>query len=536
MMLNYPVLADTNVYLTNTTPYPFDIRMWHTGATKLIPGNEYTPVTTKIGPWQVHEKLGYFNRNVGIKSGKLYQFFFELNTEYLPSTALRLKQQLQGKSIGSTMEIGFDSNGNIGKWTKSDEQFWKNPIFFSCRDKTGSQKEFMVRCRMYPAGIYDDVKYVISNKPWPDKNISYNTKDVSRESRELNILYWTQCFLNNYDTTISPEQIARAIGGAYDVLVLTEMFHRPTRERLLKSLKEQGYRYATCVLGEGFGSRGSKTSLMAQPIDQPYVVNFYDSKFGKESIYTSGGLGYAPDREVHQGGGVMIVSKWPIDSASEVVFSEDQTRTDPVEKYKGCVYAKINKNGFVYNIFGTSLDGYFNASQKGGILGFRAGIDRQAVVRNHKVQLEAIRYFIGAHSIPLKQPVIIAGNMNIDRYSNEYGVISEYLKVKDPWSDKGERYSIDYGKNILCMIKLSKLDPTTYGAYGEEGYPRNLDYVLYSSVYAQPTEAYSELRIMTSPNPYRLKDINLDIYDLSEHYAVYGYFNFRTHADFENLD
>jgi endonuclease/exonuclease/phosphatase family metal-dependent hydrolase len=510
-VLSFVALADTNVYLVNATPYAFDVNMRQEGDTQLTKGVHYTQVATRIGPWQAKTKLAFFNRNVGIKKGKFYRFLLELTTYQLPSARFVLKQQLQGKYVGSTMEVGFDSHEGIGAWTGQDKEFWANPIFVSCQDDRGVKQTLMVRCRMYEAGSYNDVEYVISYKPEPDRNISYVTPDASQDPCKLNILSW-----NLYLLTVKPmgiafyskpklmeraQRIAQAIGSSYDVLVLCELFDDDARKVVLEGLKKEGYRYATCILGEGFAQPGKD---MEESIDQPFIVNFHHSKFGSDTNYTIGGTGRGGGFSGgFQNGGVMIISKWPIEKAKEIVFR----RGSPEDKHarKGCVYARINKNGFIYNVFGTHPE----------------AVDRS--IRGE--QLKTIAAFINMQNIPKTEPVIIAGDMNVDRYDvrHEYDNMLSYLKARDPWTGKGERYSADYNKNILNTLQHMERDPKDV-EHAE--YPKNLDYILYSSEYAQPLEASSEVRIPTS-RPYRIDDLNLDVYVLSDHHAMYGYFMFK---------
>lgn len=508
--LSSVVYAETNVYLVNSTPYTFDIRMWQTGDLTLQFGKDYSQAVMRVTPWQAKTKVASFSRNVDIKKDKVYQFFLGLTTAQLPSEVLTLKQQLQGKAVGSTLYVGFDSTGNVSEWTTSKTIRWHAPIFFSCKDAQGVVQTFMIRYRTYEAGSYNDIEYVISYKPEPDKNISYTTPNTEGDPCQLNLLSW-----NLYLLTVEPlgitlyskpkvmeraKRVAEAIGGLYDVLVLCEVFDDDARKIILEGLKEQGYKYATCILGQGLALPGKG---MEESINQPFIVDFNNSKFGSDVHYTIGGTGRGGGLAGgFQNGGVIIVSKWPIEAAREIVFK----RGSPEDKHarKGCVYAKINKNGFIYNIFGTHPE----------------AVDRSI----RKEQLETIAAFIKMQNISATEPVIMAGDMNVDRYDSqhEYDNMLRYLHVKDPWAGKGERYSADYNRNMLNILQLMVADPKDK-KYAE--YPKNLDYTFYSTLYTQPIKAFSEVRIPTS-KPYRLDDLNLDMYVLSDHHALYGYFTF----------
>jgi len=504
------VFAETNVYLINSTPYTFDISMKQTGDLTLHAGKNYDQEVARVNPWQAKTKIAFFNRNVGIKKDKYYQFMLDLTTDQLPSHVMTLKQQIKGKPVGSDLYVGFDYSNNEGEWTTSKIGHWQDPIFLSCKDATGVEQILMIRYRTYEAGSYNDIEYVISFKPEPDKNISYTTPNTENKPCQLNLLSW-----NLYLLTVEPlgitfyskpkvmeraKRVAEAIGGSYDVLVLNELFDDDARKVILEGLKEQGYKYATCILGQGLALPGKGVE---ESIDQPYIVDFSDSKFGSDNHYTIGGTGRGGGLAGgFQNGGVIIISKWPIDAAREIVFR----RGSPEDKHarKGCVYARINKNGFRYNVFGTHPE----------------AVDRSI----RKEQLETIEAFIKMQNIPAAEPVIIAGDMNVNRYDtqHEYDNMLQYLNAQDPWSGKGERYSADFNKNILNIMQLMALNPKDTK---RDAYPKNLDYILYSKSHAQPLKASSEVRVPTS-KPYRLDDLNLDVYVLSDHHALYGYFMF----------
>ncbi len=147
--LSSVILAETNVYLINSTPYIFDISMQQTGDATLRIGKDYAQHVTRINAWQAKTKIASFSRNVGIKKNKFYQFMLHLTTAQLPSEVLTLKQQLQGKAIGSTLYVGFDSKGSISDWTTSKTGRWQDPIFVTCKDAAGVPQTLMIRYRMY---------------------------------------------------------------------------------------------------------------------------------------------------------------------------------------------------------------------------------------------------------------------------------------------------------------------------------------------------------------------------------------------------
>ncbi|HKZ55352.1 MAG TPA: Calx-beta domain-containing protein [Anaerolineales bacterium] len=177
-----------------------------------------------------------------------------------------------------------------------------------------------------------------------------------------------------------------------------------------------------------------------------------------------------------QDGGVIILSKWPIEAEAQSLFGAVCTPIPDCLGDKGVNYARINKAGQRYHIFGTHLD---------------SGPDA-ADMRVRKEQFDIMSRFVLTRRIASGDPVIMAGDFNVDRnfQNGEYQRMLSALSATQPWT--------------------SGLQPATN--------PKGqwLDYVLFSNAYRPPE---SSLNRVVSP-----RDGNGA--DLSDHYAVLGKFSF----------
>jgi endonuclease/exonuclease/phosphatase family metal-dependent hydrolase len=192
-----------------------------------------------------------------------------------------------------------------------------------------------------------------------------------------------------------------------------------------------------------------------------------------------------------QDGGVIILSRWPIENGEgeERTFG-DACYGDLISGAefdcladKGVLYARINKLGQRYHIFGTHLDA-------GGEEG-----DRNA----REQQLKIIAGFMSEQAIFGSEPVVIGGDFNIDDHEERQN-ITQILNVSGP-PREGYGYTDEENNNYY---------PTSPSS------GQALDYVFYSNSHLMPVSAINQVR--------QPKDDSGQ--DLSDHYAVLGSFVF----------
>ena len=222
----------------------------------------------------------------------------------------------------------------------------------------------------------------------------------------------------------------------YDVLVLQELFVNRYRAALLDELAT-AYPYRTELVGRD-GAR-----------ELPW----------------------------RQDGGVIILSRWPIEREAQLLFERTCGGTDCLAD-KGVAYAAIRRGDRRYHVFATHAQSVYAPNPPA----VRAS------------QFDLVRAFVDAQWIPTDEPVIIAGDLNVDAFTPELGDMLLRLHAEWPAIVGDVRYTWDAATNAWA-----------YGA------PEWIDYVLFSLDHARPVEAWNRAL------PLRDGDL-----DLSDHHAVWG--------------
>src|SRR6478609_5713238 len=172
-------------------------------------------------------------------------------------------------------------------------------------------------------------------------------------------------------------QRARAIADAdffqgHDVVVLQEAFDNAASDAL--AARAAAYPYRTPVVGRS--------------------TSGWDATSGGYSALTP------------EDGGVLLLSRWPILRKEQYVF-EDACGSDRWSN-KGFVYARIDVAGQLTHVVGTHLQSTDSGCASGQAADVRAE------------QLRAVRAFLDAERIPADEPVVLAGDLNIDSHGGEY--------------------------------------------------------------------------------------------------------------------
>ena len=183
-------------------------------------------------------------------------------------------------------------------------------------------------------------------------------------------------------------------------------------------------------------------------------------------------------------GGVMIFSRWPILTEAQYYF--DACEGSECLANKGVLYAKIEKLGSPYHLFATHTQAFTSAAE----------------VLSRMQQLREIRSFVQSRGIPAAEPVIIGGDLNVDKLVNnmsEYDSLLSILTIQEP----------------TYLGHPTTFDPSiNYYASGTSEY---LDYIC-----AVPNPF---LAVSTTNEPLIERSINNDLwgsFDLSDHFAIHG--------------
>ncbi|CAF0951817.1 unnamed protein product [Didymodactylos carnosus] len=242
----------------------------------------------------------------------------------------------------------------------------------------------------------------------------------------------------------------------YDIVVFQEVFDKHSRSQLQLKLHEYGFLFMSQTVGYG----------------GLFKVN----------------------------GGIFIASKFPIEQQQYRAFRDACSGFDCFAD-KSILYTKIQFNQtFFVHIFGTHL---------------QAKLGRQKT-RIRTRQIDIIKQFIDTLNISSNEPVIIAGDFNIDRFlqPDEYLNMLSVLNIKIPPYIGEYSFTFDSRTNDLIGIRHS------------DHKQECIDYVFYSKMHLQPKLSYQ--RILQPKTFQAWKEFNFeqDYYDLSDHYPVLSYYEF----------
>jgi hypothetical protein len=418
--------AVSYIYLQNNSHFDFAFSTRQTGTHIMDPGEWSGATTGNVAPWSKHQNVLWTNRDQGVHDGE--DFYFDVFL-VAGGDSIDLRLKLQGTFVSSDMWQSLSGPGFTHGWF-GDRNFHEETFQFAGKTLT-------VKYTAYATGSDDDILYAIEeHDPWPVAPSDDHTIDVL--AYNVYMLTPPTAFTDQEERAgILPAHI-----GGYDAIILSEVFYNSARDSILLPGLAADYPYRTAV------------------VDDP---------------------------QSPEDGGCMIVSKWPITASTSIVY--DSCDGSDCLAAKGAMYARIDKNGVPYHIFGTHTQAW-----QTGIL-FR------------QAQLRQLRAFVDAINIPANEAVLLGGDLNVDMILNnlgEYTNMFDILRAEEPHY-QGNPYSYDPGLNLYAS-------GTDY---------EYLDYVLRLSDYLAPTDSLNEVHIYRS-----IHDDVWEYFDLSDHFAVAGHFVF----------
>ncbi|MFF4925067.1 sphingomyelin phosphodiesterase [Kitasatospora sp. NPDC001261] len=260
---------------------------------------------------------------------------------------------------------------------------------------------------------------------------------------------------------------AQAIASAdffqgHDVVVLEEAFDNAASDALTAKASA-AYPYHTPVVGRS--------------------TSGWDATSGSYSSTTP------------EDGGVTLLSKWPILRKEQYVF-KDACGSDWFSN-KGFAYAVLDVNGRRTHVVGTHLQSTDSGCASGQAADIRAK------------QLTAMRAFLDAKRIPADEPVLVAGDLNIDSHGSEYQALLSNGNLAPASARTGWPNSFDTVDNSIA-------------AYRYPGEPKeDLDYVLYRADHARPQQYVNEVvRVHSAPWTVSSWGKSYTYTDLSDHYPL----------------
>ena len=428
--------AVTYVYFENSTSQNFTVSSTQTG-THTLESDEWWSSSSPIADWRDESNVLWVNRDQGIHWG---DDFYMTTTVSCADFSVDLELKLHGDFVGSTIWSAASGPGWSHGWS-SDNNF-HSEIF----SVNGTQ--YQLKYTFYFTGGNDDILFTL-----------HEYDAFSADAAELadpdvvNVLAYNTYMLTPpialSDQGTRAQHIDEAVHDL-DAILIQEVFDNSARATLLAQLAPE-YPYQTAV------------------VDLPNIL---------------------------EDGGIMIVSRWPIEVEQQMIWND--CNTPDCLANKGVMYARINKLGRKYHLFSTHQQA-FNGND-------------DVAVRN--LQMQQFNAFIDAQNIPADEAVIFGGDMNVDMHTNKLGEYDNMLSIFNSSAPTyiGHSYSWDKYTNH-------------YIDGGAEA-PEYLDYVLADNDYLAPITQSNEVWIMRSNH----NDM-WNIHDLSDHHAILGRFTYPTVVD-----
>jgi len=492
--------ADSYVWLKNNTPLSWSIKLGKYIARKgkkLQKGKDWKINKKSIAKWDAwsekDDALLLFKKKDG---EQFWNFELNGNLDNVKLPKLDLSVGTVNKKMVATLK-GSVGKQNVDIKVKEKER----PIaVYSLRIKKGEIKgldrdyELNFTLKMDGGDLYVDI-YAAHPYVFPSTKGNAN---------KINVVAYNVYFINAPGVGRGRDKRVKFIPKKLrdaDVVIFCEAFDDGVRRELLEGMKKVGFKYSTQILGAGYMKQGRKDELRNKPLEQS-IINFSSPRFSnKKDVYSQGGEGEPKTPTLFMDGGIIIVSKYPIKKAVELVY-EKGTSWDKLA-HKGAVYAQINKDGKDYHVFGTHPQAPYGAGGKGEKL-------PQKTLDKIFSQFKRLKQFIGSQEIPKNEPVIVGGDFNIDKYpSTKPGSYEKVLKILN--AVHPENIGFPYSADNTGTLDRKKEDARQL-----------LDHVVYINGYQKPKKSFNEVMVFRTKIPWDKKKA----YDLSDHYAVLGYFDF----------
>ncbi|MCM6773566.1 sphingomyelin phosphodiesterase [Nocardia sp. CDC159] len=194
-------------------------------------------------------------------------------------------------------------------------------------------------------------------------------------------------------------------------------------------------------------------------------------------------------------GGVIVMSKWPILRKEQVLF-ENGCGVDWTAN-KGFAYVVLNVNGAKVHVVGTHAQSTDSRCRAGEAVSDRAKQFRQ------------IAAFLDGKRIPAAEPVLVAGDLNVDSHGPEYRSMLDNAGLDPADIRNGHPYSFDTETNSIAAYR--------YPGEAKE----DLDYVLFRRGHARPA-GWTNTVIREQCPPWTVSSWGKDYTytNLSDHYPV----------------
>lgn len=284
-----------------------------------------------------------------------------------------------------------------------------------------------------------------------------------------------------------------------DVIVFVELIEPKTRKKVLDKMADLGWKY----------------------VSKPLTANAF---FSSLKVVT---------------GGVVVVSKHPILVQKNYIF-DDVCEGFDCAACKGGVFVRIQKGDNIVNVVGTHFQAW----------------DTPTARKIRLSQAADCKKLIDSMQIPPDEPVILAGDLNIDLYTRQLEIqrLCSTMNISVCERQAGSyKFTSDPSTNKLMGNDEDSMYATHKKVFNKGCYSEYLqtlscpccpqewlDYVAYSTDHLRPAESHMfVIDNMKSDEPFKMH-VNISttrmVDDLSDHYPVVGHFVFDTDTPFGDRD
>lgn len=340
--------TQSSIYVRNSTWQPFTVQVNQHG-THAMAGNEWSVPDGAVPIWDEDdsEVLRVTRDTATIPMGDT--IYFDVSLEGATDT-LTLKYRIIGTGSASELDYSIAGQGFSESWL-DDANFHEVQTTLAGKSVTVKFKpdnNDNNASRDLRFAIHDLPIYEIAPSDFENPNV-LNVMAYNIQMLPFGAVGLPQASLRGdlFPAQISPYQ---------DVVIFAEVFDTSPREDHLEpAMEAAGFLY--------------KTSILNDPGSTLFPWN----------------------------GGVMIFSRWPIEASDELDFELCGQAAQDCLANKGIKYAKVNKMGKRYHVFGTHMDA--GSGQD----------DYEAKLS----QIGEMRRFIAAQNIPDGEPAVFGGDFNI---------------------------------------------------------------------------------------------------------------------------
>jgi len=353
--------AQYEISVINSTDLNFEVEVSQTGP-ETLPTNEW---------WGRSEEFVHWLRDTIILTVQEPQLQTEDTVEF--TTVFRYL----GDSIQIKQRIVSDGSSNTVYYKVSGTDFsdpWTSSTNFNEQWVTIDTTLILLKYKIDEGGSGDLLMAIHANHIYTIDPADFENPNVLNVMSD-NIMIVP---LNSENWPERASSFAQYISPFQDVVIYQELFmDHITTEYMTPAMEDLGFIYNSTILND--------TAL--------------------------------PEVTTLGNGGVLIYSKWPIEESANHQFTTCVPGSFDCIAAKGVKYARVNKLGKIYHVFGTHM-------QAGG----------GATYEKYK-QYGETRDFIESLQIPANEPVVFGGDFNTGPTSeNSYSAITDSLNPVIPHS------------------------------------------------------------------------------------------------------